>query len=443
MRSSLQKVVSVAFLSVLMLPLFGQKGIEDGSKYGHGEDSVNCRRNMSLYKTYYDQRNYAMALTFWRPAFYECPTSSFNLHLHGIRMFKAMYGETTERAYVDSMNMVYDARIKFFGEEGRNEFRRGIDLWDLGQDGDKEFLQAAYASFTKAVEIDKQRSDAQGMIVYMAVTQKLFDLGVLDNEQVINTYGKIMDILDARITAVNRQPDIDAKANVDMIFKAGGAATCDGLVKYFTPKVTASPQDVDLLKKVLSLLQGSGCAESDLYYNSAENLYKVEKSSTSAYHLAEMNFDRKQMEKAEYYYKQAIEMETDANFKSSYYTKLAAIRLNEKDNKGARDYAKSAIQLNPSNGTAYMLVGNSYAGVKIGSDDFENQTVYWVAVDYFLKAKQVDPNLASNVSEYITTYSGFFPTKTECFFRSITEEGTSYNVGGWINETTTVRFRKE
>jgi hypothetical protein len=90
-----------------------------------------------------------------------------------------------------------------------------------------------------------------------------------------------------------------------------------------------------------------------------------------------------------------------------------------------------------------MLIGNAYAGVKISGDDFENLAVYWVAVDYFTKAKQVDPNLASNVSESINIYSGSFPTKTECFFRSITEEGASYQVGGWINETTSVRFRRE
>ena len=90
-----------------------------------------------------------------------------------------------------------------------------------------------------------------------------------------------------------------------------------------------------------------------------------------------------------------------------------------------------------------MIIGNAYAGSKISDDAFDNQTVYWVAVDYFLKAKQVDPSLASNVGEYISTYSAIFPTKTECFFRSITEEGVPYTVGGWINETTTVRFRKE
>lgn len=443
MRSILPKVVSVIFLSVLMLPLFGQKGIEDGSKYGHGDDSANCRKNMSLYKTYYDQRNYPMALSFWRLAFYECPLSSSNLHIHGIRMFKALYAETSDRAYVDSMNMVYDTRIKYFGDEAGIEGRRGIDLWDLGQDGDKEFLQASYNALYRSVELNDKRSDPNTMIVLMGVTQKLYDLNIFNNEQVINIYGLLMDILDARIAAIGKAADNEAKTNIDLIFKAGGAANCDGLIPYFTQKVKDAPEDIVLLKKVLGLLQSAGCTESDLFYNSAENLYKFEKSALAAYHLAEMNFSRNQSDKAEFYYNQAADLETDMIAKSTYYTKLAAIRLGQKDNRAARDYAKKAIEMNPQNGTAYMIIGNAYAGVKISDDEFENQAVYWVAVDYFLKAKQIDPNLTSNVSEFISTYSGIFPTKSECFFRSLIEEGTPYNVGGWINETTTVRFRKE
>ena len=33
--------------------------------------------------------------------------------------------------------------------------------------------------------------------------------------------------------------------------------------------------------------------------------------------------------------------------------------------------------------------------------------------------------------------------KKELFFMGILEEGISYKVGGWIDENTTVRFRKE
>ena len=73
-------------------------------------------------------------------------------------------------------------------------------------------------------------------------------------------------------------------------------------------------------------------------------------------------------------------------------------------------------------------------------DEFDKRTVFWAAVDKFVKAKQVDPSVAAKANEYIERYSPHFPTKDEAFFRDITA-GKSVKVGGWINETTTARFR--
>ena len=442
MRASLPKLFSVFFFLLFLIPVSGQKGIEDGSKYGHGEDSSNCRKNLSLYTTYYDQKNFDMTLIFWRKSFYECPLSSKNMHLHGIRMFKSIYNQTKDMAYIDSMRMVYDARIKYFGEESYNQGRKGLDLWEIGAEN-PEILQLSYATLGNSITLDPRNANPMILTIYMAATQKLFDQELISNEDVINNYGLIGDILDARIKAVNRGGDINAKANIDAIFKASGAGTCDGLIPLFTGKVASAPDDIDLLKKVIGLLEDAGCNDSDLYYTTAENLYKLEKSALAAYHLAEMNADKMDFVVAEKYYKEASDLEEDNNKKSSYYTKMATISLSQKDNKVARDYAKTAIGLNPDNGTAIMLVGNAYVGVKVSGDDFENQAVYWVAVDYFEKSKKVDPSLAERVNEFIVSCSKAFPKKDEGFFRSIINEGVDYQVGGWINESTTVRWRKE
>ena len=66
-----------------------------------------------------------------------------------------------------------------------------------------------------------------------------------------------------------------------------------------------------LLKQVLGLLDDAGCNDSDLFYVAAENLYKQEKSALAAYSLAEMNADKFNYDQAEFYYKEAIEMEDD------------------------------------------------------------------------------------------------------------------------------------
>lgn len=442
MKAGLPKTITVIFLSFFVLPLFGQKGIEDGSKYGHGEDSANCRRNLSLYKTYYDQQNYEMALSFWRKAFLECPKSSSNLHLHGINMFKDLYVKTGERKYIDTIEIIYDARIKHFNRKAYYLGRKGMDIFDVAGDN-LELVELAYATLADAINTDPRRADPTVLTVFMGTTQMLFEKNSIDNEEVINNYGMLMDILDERIANVNRPPDVNAKETIDMIFKAGGAATCEGLIPIFTQRVANNPDDTELLKKVLDLLENAGCTDSDLYYTAAEHLYKIEKTAVSAYHLAEMNYDKMNFDRAEDYYLEAVALEDDNNMISTYYTKLSTLRLNSEDYRTARDYAKKAIQANPDNGTAYMIIGNAYSSVKIFDDELKNQMIYWVAADYFKKAKEKDPGLTERVNEYIQTVSRLFPKKEDLFFISIIKEGEPYTVGGWINEQTTVRFRAE
>jgi tetratricopeptide (TPR) repeat protein len=155
-----------------------------------------------------------------------------------------------------------------------------------------------------------------------------------------------------------------------------------------------------------------------------------------------MNMARKKYNEAEKYYTEAIELETNNLVKSGLLTKLATLELTSDSKQAARDFARAAFSLDPTNGYALFIIAEAYAGSRIG-ETFENQTVYWVVVDYLIRARNTDPTLREQVDERIGIYSRLFPTKEEAFFRSLVEEGAPYQVGGWINESTTVRFRKE
>jgi hypothetical protein len=75
-----------------------------------------------------------------------------------------------------------------------------------------------------------------------------------------------------------------------------------------------------------------------------------------------------------------------------------------------------------------------------GESDFDHVTLYWLAVDYYEKAKRVDPEVFAAANEKINTYRRYFPDKENLFFQGF-QEGQSYKIGSWINETTKVRGR--
>jgi tetratricopeptide (TPR) repeat protein len=136
--------------------------------------------------------------------------------------------------------------------------------------------------------------------------------------------------------------------------------------------------------------------------------------------------------------KNAVELEGDASTKAKYYLGLADAYRSAGSFASSRSAVYSALELRNGWGEAYMNLGNIYvAGAKSCGNDFDNSTVYWVAVDAFKKARS-DEETKERASKSINTYSKYFPTKENCFFNGITA-GSKHTVACWINKTTTVR----
>ena len=417
-------------------------GIETGTPFGKGEDSTRCLRNTSLYSTYYDNKDYNMAVQFWRLVFNECPASSKNTYIKGETMYKEFFRKTKDNAYLDTVLMILDQRTRYFNEEPANNLRKAFALYEFGGN-DVEYTSKCYDLIKGVMETSPESFDHTYSSLYMAVIAKSYALRLIEAPEIINAYSQSMKVVDNQLS---HQPGdtryLEARKNIDAIFRSTGAATCENLEHLFTADVDNNPGDTAMLRKVLSLLTETGCKDSELYYKASTNLYRADPSASSAAQLAEMNLARKKYNEAEKYYTEAIELETDNKVKSVLLTKLATLELMSDSRQAARDFARAAFSLDPTNGNALFIIAEAYAGSRIG-ETFENQTVYWVVVDYLVRARNTDPTLKEQIDERISIYSRLFPTKEEAFFRSLVEEGASYQVGGWINESTTIRFRKE
>ena len=435
-------ILTGLILSLFSFALQAQQGVDTGTPFGRGEDSTRCLRNTSLYSTYYENKDYNMAVQFWRPVFYECPGSSKNTYIKGEAMFKEFFRKTGNKAYIDTVMMILDQRTKYFNEEHSNSLRKAFALYEFGGN-DPDFAKQCYDLIRNVMNVSPQSFDHTYSSLYMAITAKCYALKLIEAPEVITAYSQSMKVVDNQLS---RKPDngryLEARKNIDAVFRSSGAASCENLEHLFTADVDNNPGDTAMLRKVITLLTETGCKDSELYYKTATNLYKSDPSASSAAQLAEMNVARKKYNEAEKYYTEAIELETDNLVKSGLLTKLATLELASDSKQAARDFARAAYSLDPTNGNALFIIAESYAGSRIG-DTFENQTVYWVVVDYLVRARNTDPTLREQIDERIAIYSRLFPSKEEAFFRSLVEEGAPYQVGGWINESTTVRFKKE
>jgi len=282
------------------------------------------------------------------------------------------------------------------------------------------------------------------MAAYMDLTISLFKDRIITNEEVVNNYAKLTQIIDAKL---NENPDDeDVNKLKDLIadqFTNSGAATCESLIALFSPDFEKNKDNPEVMKKYVFWLKNTGCEETELYLKSMIALNKVEPNSKLAYDIARTYKSRGDYDKAISYLEQAVNLETDGSIKSKFYIEIADIVFRiKKDLPLAKSYCVKAMQADPKSGLPHMLLGRIYANAKnYGDDDLAHAAVFWAAVDQFNIAKKKDPSLAQMANEYIATYSKHFPSQETVFFYTF-KQGDKYELKGWINETTTVRIRK-
>ena len=103
-------------------------------------------------------------------------------------------------------------------------------------------------------------------------------------------------------------------------------------------------------------------------------------------------------------------------------------------------WRREALALDPDLCDAYMLIGDIYvaASRSFEGTNLEKAAIFWVAVDYYNKARRGE-DCSIDAGKKASDYKKYFPNKEDAFMEGL-QEGQSYKVGGWINETTTVRF---
>jgi tetratricopeptide (TPR) repeat protein len=337
---------------------------------------------------------------------------------------------------------IYDQRIKYFNREGYVLGRKGKDFLEIRKDN-MEDVQKGYDMIKRSISLQNEKSQIDILVIHMTASATLFEGGKIDGDKVIENYSLISGIIDKQLTSDPDDENLQkAKEAVDNVFATCGAATCEGLITLFSPKFKQSPRDLDLIKKIIQLLGQTRCTDTEFYFEVSTAYHKLEPTARSAYLLAEMNSERKNYEVAARYYKEAIELETDDIEKSKYYLKLGDITYRELGNHSlARTYALQAKASDPASGHPYLLIGSIYAASNAcGEDELGEKAVYWLAVDYFIKAKSVDPELTEIANRNISLYSQHFPDTETIFFHGY-KEGDEYLVECWINEKTIVRAR--
>jgi len=423
------------------------------------EQDKDFMTEYSLYNEFYKQEDYKSALTHWKILFNKYPKSTSNIYIQGAKMYEwfienAITDEERDK-YLDEFMKLTDQRIKYFGGEGFVLGRKGTTwlkykltekrITQIEGEALKEVMLKGYDWLNKSVDMQKAEAELPVFLLLMQTTRSLFKLGSLPKETVVKNYDKCNTYLNEIITKGTDKERIknavEIQSYVESLFSTSGAADCDALINIFTPQFEAKNNDIEFIKSMLRKLRQSKCDQSELAQKATIRLYELDPSAEAAFNMAHEYLRKDDIENAKKYYQQAISQETDSKLLASYYYERGLLLyIKESNYQEARDMARKAISLDPDLCDAYMLIGDVYAASSrtFEGTNLEKAAVFWVAIDYYNKARKYD-DCAADAANKASDYKKYFPNKEDAFMEGL-KDGQSYKVGGWINETTTVRF---
>lgn len=449
-----KKILFVISLLITVI-IGGNVMAQDKSGPKYGSDSSSCVMNNSLYYEFYKQWKQSSykseawkdAVSPWRWVFINCPRSTKNIYLHGEKLVDNMIKNESDKArkdkYIDTLMMVYDKRIQYFGSEGYVLGKKGSDLYKLRPDAYEE----SYEILKKSIQLEGNESNGPVLIYYFRSAEKMVKNEKVDGGLLIDIYDQTSEIIEYNLKkyiaegktkeATNWE---NVKGNIELSFEPW--ATCPDLISLYSVKFNETPNDLELVRKIVKILDKKDCTDSDLFLEALKKLIELEPEPTaqSTELLGKLYIKREQYDEATKYLVQAAELCTDNNDKADIHYLLANVYFQQKQNSKARSQCYEVLKLRPNDGKAYILIGDLYASsAKLcGGDELTDKVVYWVAVDKYIKAKSVDPSVTDLAKTKINTYTQYFPNTETIFFFDMVK-GDSYQVECWINEPTTVR----
>ncbi|RLD65706.1 MAG: hypothetical protein DRI95_08055 [Bacteroidetes bacterium] len=410
-------------------------------------DSIECLKGISVYKEFQKLKFIDKAIPEWEKVYRECPGYKKIIYQDGVKFLRYSIKKEKEqvikKALVDSLMMIYDKRIKYFGEEDYLKGKKGLDLLRYDNNRIEEARQLLYESKEGLAE----KTGASVLNSLMASTEILYKKNKLTDTAVVKTYLSSVEILEKQLQLEKKDKKIKrinaAINSIENVFSKSKAASCENLVPALTNKFNNDNENLELILKIQVLLKAANCIKSDLYYQTALKLHELKPNANNAYILAGLSFKKEKYKETCKYLEESVEMETSDSLKAQYYFDLGIINYKKlKNYQQARSYAYEAIKLRKNWGKPYLLIGDIYAAYSpnYGETGFEHSTLYWAAVDQYKKAKMVDSTFVKTANEKIEYYRQHFPNGEDAFFYGFAK-GQNYKVGGWINETTVVRTR--
>jgi tetratricopeptide (TPR) repeat protein len=436
--------------------------------------SEDCMSNLSIFAEYYKVKNYDSAYEPWMKVRQECPKINAAVYSYGKRMLEHFIKNSDgdqKVAYQNDLIKLYDEwLVNFPLVKGRNitgeimsnkaqallenKLASKIEIFntfDMAYSTDRASFddpKPLYSYFKTYFELYKENSEG---VTLSKVFDKYEDISERF-EEVIDGYAKQLGVilkkeesgqqLSSREKSLKRAYGINSNASVTYLNNLNAIiakeSTCENLIPLYRKNLDENKTDPVWLNRAASRMDSKDCSDDPLFVELVELLHNLNPSANSAYYLGLLNDKKGNINEALKFYNESIELETDNIKKARILYKIASKFKKTNQFSKSRNYARKALEYQPSMGAAYLLISNLYASSanNCGNSQFEKRAVYWLAAKEARKAANVDASIKKTAVRTAESYEGRAPSKTDIFTEGNAGQVIRFNC--WIGQSVTV-----
>ncbi len=447
-----------------------------------------------IYRDFLKRGQFEQAIPYWRQAFTAAPAADGQRTTHfddGVRIYDYLLSKQTtrenKRVYLDSILYMYDRMGACYPDSYANG-QKAFDLYYNYRDLTDN--KTIFSLFTGVIDKYGIKTPAFVVNPFTALLVEMYSAKEIDQPTAVHYAKEILAITDKHASAIANAPcemqvkyvtgdtggcfsvnsdDVRtpadtlccalaeefregwpivvgyAPAQLDVFETVKGFYDCAYYKEKYYSSVNLDSVSCDDLPLIGSQLLWGGCSENDPDFLALQAAYQNRCTSTPETDILRKAHDA--LNEGRYndaidLYKQYISTSDNPDKRALYNLFVAKIYYAHLKNfPKAREHARLALKDQPNLGEAYILIGKLYAssGPLCGPGrGWDSQIVTWPAIDMFNKAVSVDPGVASEANHLIKEYSRYMPSVEDIFQRQL-QEGQSFQVGCWIQETTTIR----
>ena len=418
-----------------------------------------CMTNLSIFSEHAKVKNYDAAYEPWKMVYETCPQLNNAIYVYGERILKDKVEKATgadKEKFANELIGLYDNKLKHFASKtnvAETAIDKALVKYDNKMATDEEMYKtlddafkqdqenfknpkALYIYFSTLVDLNKAGTkDLQEVFdVYDAVTEKI----ETENEKLTGQISKLLPKEEAgtltskeksRLKSYNSYSEVYGKIAGSIDSKLGPLADCGNLIPLYEKSFEEKKGDIVWVKRAVGLMFNKECTDDPLFQKLFEAQLALDPSADAYVYGGTLKMKNGDTQGALSDFDKALSLETDNDKKSKIAYKVAVINKRKGSKSTARSYAQKAIDANPSNGRAYLLIANLYAtsANDCGSTTFEKRAIYWKAADMARQAGRVDPSLSGSASQAATSYQAKAPTKEMIFSSGMAGKTVSFS----------------